>query len=178
MTAPTVKEHSDWLSAVPPERVPAWSRDTADIDNDVPDFGAIPRDKTGGRAAAVLALYQSDITNRPVEQCLEWVSTEIGLNKKLHRFAQSLAAEAEKDRADLDRRLNRFSRGRTMAEASPVVRNILRTAVVEMDLYPKTSVAVVVSEAVKLSQMFDTHNTGRFVNGVLGAVVRDAESDD
>ena len=177
MTAPEVKEHSHWLSAVPPERVRSWARDTTDTDNAAPDFGAIPRDKTGGRAAAVLALYQSDITNRPVEQCLEWVSTEIGLNKKLHRFARSLAAEAEKDRAGLDRRLNRFSRGRTMADASPVVRNILRTAIVEMDAYPKTNAAVVVSEAVKLSQMFDTHKTGRFVNGVLGAVVRDAQGD-
>ena len=178
MTAPPVKKHSDWLSAVPPERVRSRSLYTTNIDNDVPDFGAFPRDKTGSRVAAVLALYQSDITNRPVEQCLKWVSTEIGLNKKLHRFAQSLAAQAEKDRADLDRRLNRFSRGWSMSESSPVVRNILRTAVVELDSYPKTSTAVVVSEAVKLSQMFDTHNTGRFVNGVLGAFVRDAEGDD
>ena len=56
-----------------------------------------------------------------------------------------------------------------------MVRNVLRTALVEIDEYPRTSTAVIVSEAVKLSQMFDTHNTGRFVNGVLGAVVRDAE---
>lgn len=175
MTAPPISEHRNWLSAVSPDRVRSWTRDASTIDSGAPDFAGIPRDKTGGRAAVVLALYQSDMTNRPVEQCLEWIVSEIGLNRKLRRFAQSLATEAEKDRAKLDGRLDRFSRGWTMAEASPVVRNILRTAVVEMDTYPNTSAAVVVSEAVKLSQMFDTRNTGRFVNGVLGAVVRDAE---
>lgn len=177
MTASPVKDHSNWLSAVPPDQARSRSRNDSNFDSEAPDFGAIPRDKTGGRAAAVLALYQSDMTNRPVDQCLEWVATEIGLNKKIVRFARILAESAENDRAELDRKLNRFARGWTMAEASPVVRNVLRTALVELKSYPNTSAAVVVSEAVKLSQMFDTHNTGRFVNGVLGAVVRDAERD-
>ena len=60
-----------------------------------------------------------------------------------------------------------------MSDTLPVVRNILRIALVEMDLYPKTSIAVIISEAVKLSQMFDTHGSGRYVNGVLGALVRE-----
>ena len=175
MTAPPVDEHRNWLSPVPPDRVRSWASDASTIASGAPEFAGIPRDKTGGRAAAVLALYQSDMTNRPVEQCLEWIASEIGLNRKLRRFTHSLAMAVEKDRSKLDRRLDRFSRRWTMAEASPVVRNILRTAVVEMDAYPKTSAAVVVSEAVKLSQMFDTRHTGRFVNGVLGAVVRDVE---
>ncbi len=177
MTAPRTKDHSSWLSAVPPDQARSRSLSDSNVDSEAPDFGAIPRDKTGGRAAAVLALYQSDMTNRPVDQCLQWVVAEIGLNKKIVRFAYNLAKEAERDRVELDRRLDRFARGWTMSEASPVVRNVLRTALVEMDEYPNTSTAVVVSEAVKLSQMFDTHNSGRFVNGVLGAVARDAERD-
>lgn len=177
MPAHPTKEHGNWLSAVPPHRARARVPGDSNVDGDAPDFGAIPRDKTGGRAAAVLALYQSDMTNRPVDQCLQWVAIEIGLNRKIVRFAQKLAKEAEQDRAALDRKLDRYARGWTMAEASPVVRNVLRTALVEMDEFPNTSTAVVVSEAVKLSQMFDTHNTGRFVNGVLGAIVRDAEGD-
>ena len=175
MTAPRFKDGSNWLSAVPPDQARSRARGDSNINSEAPDFAAIPRDKTGGRAAAVLALYQSDMTNRPVDQCLPWVANEIGLNKKIVRFAQTLAKEAEDHRTELDNKLNQFARGWTMAEASPVVRNVLRTALVEIDEYPRTSTAVIVSEAVKLSQMFDTHNTGRFVNGVLGAVVRDAE---
>ncbi len=142
------------------------------------DFDAIPKGKTGGRAAAVLALYESDLTNRPVAQCLDWIASELGLDAKLRRFASGLAQDAERQRRQLDLTLNRYSRRRTMDSASPVVRNVLRTAMVELELYPKTRTAVIVSEAVKLSQLLDTHVSGKFVNGVLGAFVRASGRDD
>ncbi len=176
MTAATAKDSSKWLSAVSAEKAQHWSNDPLPIESLTPDFEAIPRGKTGGRAAAVLALYQSDLTNRPADQCLEWVASEIGLDTKLRNFASTLAVAVDNRRSKLDARLNRFSQRRTMEETSPVARNILRTAIVELDLYPKTRAAVVISEAVKLCQMFDTYETGRFVNGVLGAIVRDESS--
>lgn len=147
----------------------------SNMDSDAPDFAAIPRDKTGARAAAILTLYESDLTNRPVAHCFDWIATEIRLSNKLRRFALSLADEAEKQRGKIDRQLNRYSRRSNMAEVLPVIRNILRIALIEMEMYPKTRTAVVISEAVKLAQTFDTHTSGRFVNGVLGAIVRDEE---
>ena len=170
MTSARANETSNWLSSVSDERARGW---TGDFDVDVPDFEAIPRDKTGARAAAVLSLYESDLTNRPVTQCVEWVVTEMGLSKKSKQFVSSLATGVEERRTELDRRLNRYSKRRTMHEASPVVRNVLRAALVELEMYPKTRTAVIINEAVKLSQMFDAQGSGRFVNGVLGAIVRD-----
>ena len=176
MTAATTREPNDWLSAVPAQTGPPSSNDSLPLESLAPDFEAIPRGKTGGRAAAVLALYESDLTNRPANQCLDWVASEIGLGSKLRKFALSLAQEADSRRPELDNRLNYYSQRRTMEESSPVARNILRTAIAEMDIYPTTRAAVIISEAVKLCQMFDTHDTGRFVNGVLGALVRDDSS--
>lgn len=175
MTSARANETSNWLSAVSDERARAWM---GDLDVDAPDFEAIPRDKTGARAAAVLSLYESDLTNRPVTQCVDWVMSEMGLNKKSRQFVSSLTTEVEERRTDLDRRLNRYSKRRTMQEASPVVRNVLRTALVELEMYPKTRTAVIINEAVKLSQMFDAEGSGRFVNGVLGAIVRDTGRED
>lgn len=170
MTSARANETSNWLSVVSDERARAWARD---FDADAPDFEAIPRDKTGARAAAILALYESDLTNRPVTQCVDWVVSEMGLSKKSRQFVSSLATEVEERRTELDRRLNRYSKRRTMQEASPVVRNVLRTALAELEIYPNTRTAVIINEAVKLSQMFDAQGSGRFVNGVLGAIVRD-----
>ena len=170
MTSARANETSNWLSAVSDERARAWARD---FDADAPDFEAIPRDKTGARAAAILALYESDLTNRPVTQCVDWVVSEMGLSKKSRQFVSSLATEVEERRTELDRRLNRYSKRRTMQEASPVVRNVLRAALAELEMYPNTRTAVIINEAVKLSQMFDAQGSARFVNGVLGAIVRD-----
>ncbi len=172
MTLARGNESGNWLSSVSDERARGWLVDGLPFDADAPDFESIPRDKTGARAAAVLSLYQSDLTNRPVRQCVDWVVSEIGLTKKTSRFVYSLAIEVENRRSELDRRLNRYTKGRMMSETSPVVRNVLRSGLVELDMYPNTRTAVVISEAVKLSQMFDGEGSGRFVNGVLGAVVR------
>ena len=176
MVAAIGKGPDDWLSAVPAQAVRGWANDTLPLESIAPDFGAIPRDRTGGRAATVLALYESDLTNRPSDQCLDWVATEIGLNSKLRKFARALTRGVDSERARVDRRLNRYSERRAMDETSPVARNILRAAMVEMEMFPSTRRAVIISEAVKLCQMFDTYETGRFVNGVLGAVVRDDSS--
>ena len=170
MTSARGNETSNWLSAVSDERARGWM---GDFDVDAPDFEAIPRDKTGARAAAILGLYESDLTNRPVMQCVDWVVSELGLSKRSRQFVSSLATDVEERRTELDRRLNRYSKRRTMQEASPVVRNVLRTALVELEMYPNTRTAVIINEAVKLSQMFDAQSSGRFVNGVLGALVRD-----
>ncbi len=178
MTSTRAHESWKWLSAVSNDRAREWMRDKVPFDADAPDFEAIPRDKTGARAAAVLSLYESDVANRPVSQCFEWVAAEMGMSKKSRQFAYSLATEVEDRRIELDRRLNRYSKRRTIHEASPVVRNVLRTALVELEMYPKTRTAVIISEAMKLSQMFDYEGTGRFVNGILGAMVRDAGRDE
>lgn len=170
---PRSAQDTPWLSAVASERAQSWSSSAAIIDAETPDFAAIPRDKTGARATAILALYESDLTNRPALQCLEWIANEIRLSKKLRLFAFSLTSETEKRRAEIDRRLDRYSRRSTMADILPVLRNILRIATVEMELFPQTRTAIIISEAVKLAQTFDTEGSGRYVNGILGAMARD-----
>ncbi len=146
-----------------------------EFDGDSVDFTQVPRDRTGARAAALIALYESEIANRPVATCLDWIATELDLSAKLRRFARSLVDAVEEERHRLDGELNRYCRKRTMDEVSPVIRNILRLAVSEMRLQTSTSVAVIVSEAVKLTKMFETNEASRFVNGVLGAFVRDSK---
>ena len=171
------EQMNNWLSAASTAGSGSRSPNLAGDESNAPDFEAIPRDKTGGRAAAVLSLYEADLTNRPAAQCIDWVTSEMRLNRKLRQFAYSIATEVEDRRPELDRQLNGYSRRSPMSETLPVVRNILRIALAEMDLFPKTSTAVIISEAVKLSQMFDTQGSGRYVNGVLGALVRDGARD-
>lgn len=173
-TAPHADQTTDWLAAVSPEQACSWSPNASTLDAGAPDFAAIPRDKTGARAAAVLALYESDLTNRPAIQCLGWIAGEMRLSRKLRTFATSIVKEAESKRSFLDQELNRYSHRSTMMETLPVVRNILRVALVEMNTNPETHTAVIISEAVKLSQTFDSLGSGKYVNGILGSIARDS----
>jgi len=54
----------------------------------------------------------------------------------------------------------------------PVIdRTVLRIACFELLGRPEVPVAVVLDEAVELAKRFSTDDSGRFVNGVLAAVV-------
>ena len=131
--------------------------------------------RTAARAAAIQALYESDITNRKTQNCIDWIARELKLSASEKRFAIKLAAEAEANRKKIDSTLNSYSPVWKMETASVVVRNILRVASAERRLYPQTSDAVIISEAVKLTKIFDTDAASRFVNGILGAIARDEE---
>jgi len=50
-------------------------------------------------------------------------------------------------------------------------RNVLRIAGFELMARPEVPVAVVLDEAVELAKRFSTDDSGRFVNGVLSALV-------
>ena len=52
-------------------------------------------------------------------------------------------------------------------------RNVLRIAGFELLCLPEVPVAVVLDEAVELAKRFSTDDSGRFVNGVLSALVEE-----
>ena len=55
---------------------------------------------------------------------------------------------------------------------SKVDKSILRLAVYEMLHEEKIPVSVSVSEAVNMSRIYSTDESGAFINGILGAVSR------
>lgn len=55
-----------------------------------------------------------------------------------------------------------------------VDRNILRIAIYEM-LYDRSPVKVVINEAVEIAKIYGAEGSGRFVNGVLGAIAENRD---
>jgi N utilization substance protein B len=56
-------------------------------------------------------------------------------------------------------------------QVAAIDRNILRMAVFEFVIDGNTPVKVAINEAVELAKLFGSDSSGRFVNGVLGAIV-------
>jgi transcription antitermination protein NusB len=122
------------------------------------------------RRAAAVALYQHDLTSRPLEQTLgEGASV---LTRAL--------AQAAADRApELDELLDRHAHGWSVQRMQPLERSILRVALVEM-LHPDEVPARVpippegaIEEAVESAKIFCGADAPAFVNGVLAAVLRE-----
>ncbi len=71
----------------------------------------------------------------------------------------------------LDAAIADKAEGWTLARMPVVDLNVLRLGAFELAERPDVPVAVVIDEAVELAKRFSTDASGRFVNGVLSALV-------
>lgn len=74
------------------------------------------------------------------------------------------------DADNIDRLIERAARGWRVARMPAVDLAVLRMAVYELRHHSRTSVAVIISEAVRIAGEFSTERSGRFVNGVLATL--------
>jgi len=113
----------------------------------------------------VVALYQSDVTGRPASELVERGATP---------FTRELVEGVEAGRGELDESIARHASGWTLDRIAPLERNILRVAVHEMRDRPDVPVEVAIDEAVEAAKELCSADAPGFVNGVLGAVQREA----
>jgi transcription antitermination protein NusB len=122
------------------------------------------------RRAAVIALYQHDLTGRPLAETLP---------REASLFSRALA-HAAADRADeLDEVIDHHAHGWSVQRIQPLERSIMRVALIEM-LHPDAAPADepippegAIEEAVESAKTFCASEAAGFVNGVLAAVLRE-----
>jgi len=98
------------------------------------------------------------------------------LDEKAREFMESLVRGTLRSRAEIDSEIDRLAVGFPTERQTAVDRNILRLAAAEI-LFQASDAppGAVVNEAVELAKKYSTGESGRFVNGVLGALVREVE---
>jgi transcription antitermination protein NusB len=121
------------------------------------------------RRAAVFALYQHELTGRPLDDVFE---------RGAHSFTRALAHAASDHQEELDELIERHSEGWALDRIAPLERAIMRVALLEMlhpDLVegdrpipPEGAIA----EAVEIAKEFCAAPAPGFVNGVLAAALR------
>jgi N utilization substance protein B len=121
------------------------------------------------RRAAVFALYQHDLTGRPLDDVFEPGAPP---------FTRALAHATADHADDLDVLIERHARNWTVDRIAPLERAILRVALLEMQhpdlvegerpIPPEGAI----DEAVETAKAFCGAEAPGFVNGILGAVLR------
>jgi N utilization substance protein B len=115
------------------------------------------------RRAAVVALYQQDVTGRSAEQLLE---------RDASLFTRELVEGVTVEREELDALIERHSEGWTLERIAPLERNILRVALHELVHRTDIPDEVAIDEAVEAAKELCGAETPKFVNGILGTLQR------
>ncbi|MDI6870027.1 MAG: transcription antitermination factor NusB [Bacillota bacterium] len=124
------------------------------------------------RETALKILFQVDVGRVPVEEAVANTLTSVGGETEVPEFAIQLARGTAERLAEIDRLLGVFAVDWPVERMANIDRNILRLAVYELLLVPDVPASVTVNEAVELAKRYGDANSAKFVNGILGNLVR------
>ncbi len=88
-------------------------------------------------------------------------------------FALSIVKGVMQHREDIDKAITTFAPDWPLPKITTVDRNILRIGTYELLYNFDIPSKVAINEAIELAKTFGGESSGKFVNGVLGAVYRD-----
>jgi transcription antitermination protein NusB len=120
------------------------------------------------RRDAVFALYQHEVTGRPLDELLDGAKP----------FTRELVVQVDAAQTELDGLIARHSRGWALERIAPLERNIMRVALYEALHRDDIPVEVAIDEAVELAKEYCGTDAPGFVNGVLGAALADRDAVD
>jgi len=122
-------------------------------------------ERSDARERAMMLLYEADSKQVSASEVLDAQISEAD------ELTTLLVRGVEQNRERLDEAIAAHAKGWSLSRMPTIDRTVLRIAGFELLDRPDVPVAVVLDEAVELAKRFSTDDSGRFVNGVLAALV-------
>jgi N utilization substance protein B len=124
------------------------------------------------RRVAIDILYQADLTDRePSDVLRDWRDA----GRDVPVFSRELVEGVAQRMPTIDLELEEHSEDWPVARMPVLDRTILRVGLFEVRWREDVPTSVAISEAVETANELSTEDSGRFVNGVLGKIAREAE---
>lgn len=135
--------------------------------------------KTEIREQVFILLFQTDYHDRESlsQQVEDYLQTLEDAGKKDLKQITDKYHGVMEHLEELDDYITRYSRGWEISRLAKADVAILRVAVYEMLYDEKVPVGVAINEAVELAKTYGTENSPAFVNGLLGNVAREQETE-
>jgi N utilization substance protein B len=134
------------------------------------------RQRHRARMLAFQALYEADVAGHRPGEVLQRLYEELHPQPPVLAYASELISGVMRHRADIDARIRRYASALPFEQMAAVDRSLLRLGVFEAIYNSSTiPVGVAIDEAIELAKLYGAENSSRFVNGVLGRIVAEAE---
>lgn len=125
------------------------------------------------------SLYQWDFkskSDKDIAEALEHNLREFAGDFDDKPFVEKLIKGVLDHHKELDDLIVHYAPQWPLEQITLVDRNVLRIGVYELKFNPDIPAKVAINEAIELAKTFGGESSGKFVNGVLGAIYRDMVS--
>jgi len=126
---------------------------------------------------ALRMLFQIDVGKQPADEVIVGALEQSVLEGANREYAEDVVRGAIKHQDEIDQTLKSLATDWSLDRQAAVDRNILRMTMFEVLYRHDTPVAAVINEAVELAKKYSTAESGRFVNGILGALAKTKPDD-
>lgn len=127
------------------------------------------------RTLALQTLFAWDFNNRRVEGVEELIKNNFinfAPDFDDDGFVGELVAGVINNQAEIDKQICKYATEWPLDQITILDRNVLRLGIFEL-LFTKTPPLVAINEAIEVAKSFGSDSSGKFVNGVLGALYND-----
>ena len=132
----------------------------------------LPQRRRRSREIALQLLYALDLRTEETPASLWALQNLADEEDGVVEYARDLLEGTWAHRTEIDQMIRTHVVGWRPERMVAVDRAAVRMALFEGVVAQKTPLAVAISEAMELAKLYGTEDSGRFVNGVLGKIVR------
>ncbi len=127
------------------------------------------------REIALKVLFQVDVGKADPEEALRMTLAGESLSEEAAGFCSDLVRGTVRNQRDIDTQIGDLAQEWTLVRMPALDRNLLRLSIYEMEYFPETPAGIIINEAVELAKMYSTSESGKFINGILGNLIRKLE---
>ena len=127
------------------------------------------------RTIAIQTLYQWDFNDKQGDLLEMYHSNKQEFAPEFDDggFIEHLIKGVEEHLADIDGLITKFAPEWPLEHITIVDRNVLRLGTFELKFDDKIPAKVAINEAIELAKTFGGESSGKFVNGVIGAIYKE-----
>jgi len=128
------------------------------------------------RTIAMQTLYQWDFNGQKesnLDSLLEYNVKEFAPNFNDEGFARHLVEGVTKNIKEIDEAIKKYATEWPLEQITIIDRNVLRIGIFELVYDPDIPSKVAINEAIEVAKTYGGESSGKFVNGVLGAIFKE-----
>jgi N utilization substance protein B len=125
-------------------------------------------------------LFEWDFNNRSqkLQEVLERNIKEFAPGLDDVFFIDKLARGVTKNMDEIDKIIEKYAPEWPIRKITVIDRNVLRLGIYELRFLKEVPPKVAINESIEIAKTYGGDASGRFVNGVLGAIFREMEIED
>jgi N utilization substance protein B len=133
--------------------------------------------RRAAREEAFKILFQIDLGRNPWKETLSRNLRVSDLSEGGQIFLKNLVEGTMTHLAEIDAEITKYAQDWKLDRMLSTDRNLLRMALYELKYQNEIPVGATVNEAVELAKIYGDDDSARFINGILGNIIRSSSPD-